>query len=114
MSDVATETPAEAPAPAPTAPADPFAENSRRSVDVIERDKRVARLLSQPAPEGEDRVKLTVEDMAERLELKRNPTYASVVNLKRRGFVEKERTASRTPVWFITDFGRQYVEQLSA
>lgn len=102
MSDTATEAP----------PADPYAENVRRSVDVIERDRRVARLLAITPAEGEDRVQLTVEDLAERLELGRNATYASVVNLKRRGFVEKERTESRTPIWFLTDEGRAYVAQL--
>lgn len=101
MSDTATE-----------APVDPYAENVRRSVDVIERDRRVAKLLAIAPAEGEDRVQLTVEDLAERLELKRNATYASVVNLKRRGFVEKVRTESRTPVWFLTDEGRAYVKQL--
>jgi hypothetical protein len=111
MSDITPEAPE---APAPETPADPYAENQRRSVDVIERDRRIARLLSQPPAEGEDRVRLTVEQIAERLDLGRNPAYASIVNLKRRDFVAKERTESRTPIWFLTDEGRAYVEQLPA
>jgi DNA-binding MarR family transcriptional regulator len=111
MTDTA---PVEAPAETPEAPVNPYAENQRRSVDVIERDRRIARLLANAPAEGEDRVRLTVEQLAERLEIGRNATDASVVNLKRRGFVEKERTESRTPIWFLTDEGRAYVDQLPA
>lgn len=103
MTDTAVET-----------PADPFAENERRSVDVINRDRQVARALAAPPAEGEDKTKLTVEGLAEKLGLKRNAVYASVVNLKRRNFVEKERTDSRTPNWFLTEQGVAYVAQLPA
>jgi DNA-binding MarR family transcriptional regulator len=93
--------------PTPEAPAGPFVENTRRSIDVIERDRMIAKSIAV-SEEG----KFTVDALAERLGLKRNATYASIVNLKRREFVAKERTDSRTPIWFLTELGRQYVEQL--
>lgn len=101
MTDAAVET-----------PVDPFAENQRRSVDVIERDRTVARALAEAPAEGEDKTKMTVEQLAEKLGLKRNAAYASIVNLKRREFVAKERTESRTPNWFLTEQGAAYVAQL--
>jgi DNA-binding IclR family transcriptional regulator len=92
---------------------DPFVENTRRSIDVINRDRQVARALTVAPAEGED-PKYTVEKLTEVLGLGRNAVYASMVNLKRRGFVEKEKTESRTPRWYLTELGTQYVGQLPA
>ena len=92
---------------------DPFAENTRRSITVIQRDQQIARALTVPPAEGEP-AKYTVEKLTEVLGLNRNAVYASMVNLKRRELVAKEKTDSRTPVWFLTVAGAKYVAQLPA
>lgn len=81
-----------------------FSENERRSVAAIARDRLVVRaLLDGPT---------TVERLAARLELKRPGVYGSIAQLKKRGYVVKEKTESRTPMWNVTDDGKAYVAQL--
>lgn len=83
---------------------DEHLENDRRSVKAIARDRLVIRaLLDGPA---------TVERLAARLDLKRPGVYASIAQLKKRNYVEKQKTDSRTPTWSVTELGAGYVAQL--